>query len=129
MKYKTHNDMKEIYWIQRLDSLCDLCEAVLVLSIIAAIVAVITFLCSKIIDDFNDVTRVSKKVLIISIISAVAFGLANAFIPTSKELLVIYGVGGTIDYVQDNEKLQQLPDKVVEALTMWMDTLTEEDKR
>ena len=121
--------MKEIYWIQRLDSLCDLCEAVLVLSIIAAIVAVITFLCSKIIDDFNDVTRVSKKVLIISIISAVAFGLANAFIPTSKELLVIYGVGGTIDYVQDNEKLQQLPDKVVEALTMWVDTLTEEDKR
>lgn len=92
--------------------------------------AAIAFFVSKgIIDDSDGIVISSKRALIISCITAVLFGSAAVFVPTSEEALIIYGVGGTIDYVQDNETLQKLPDKAVEALTMWVDTLTEEDKR
>ena len=124
--------MKEIYWIQRLDGLCTLCEILVTLSIIVAIVAAIAFFVFWLnaYDESDEIIiSVSKRTLIISCITGVLFGSATVFVPTSEEALIIYGVGGAIDYVQDNEKLQQLPDKVVEALTMWVDTLTEEDKR
>lgn len=124
--------MKEIYWIQRLDGLCAFCEALVILSIITAIVAAIAIFVFWLnaYDESDEIIISSgKRVFIISCITAVLFGSAVVFVPTSEEALIIYGVGGTVDYVQDNEKLQQLPDKVVEALTMWVDTLTEEDKR
>ena len=34
---------------------------------------------------------------------------------------LIYGVGGTLDYVQSNEKIQQLPDKVVDAIDLFIE--------
>lgn len=38
-------------------------------------------------------------------------------------MLLIYGVGTTLDYLQDNEKVQQLPDKCVDALDAWVESL------
>ena len=125
------NDMKEIYWIQRLDGLCTFCEVLVILSIIVAVTAAVGFFVFWMNYDESDGAIISgcKKTLIISSITAVLFGLAAAFVPTSKEALIIYGVGGTIDYVQNNETLQQLPDKAVEALDLWVESLKAEDKR
>lgn len=120
--------MKEIYWIQRLDGFCTLCEILVTLSIIAAIVAAIAFFVSKgAIDDSDGIVISSKRVLIISCITVVLFGSAAVFVPTSEEALIIYGVGGTIDYVQDSETLQKLPDKAVEALDLWVESLKKEE--
>jgi hypothetical protein len=47
-------------------------------------------------------------------------------IPTEEDMLLIYGVGTTLDYLQDNEKVQQLPDKCVDALEAWVESLSEE---
>ena len=50
--------------------------------------------------------------------SAVALAisvLGVIVIPTKEDMLLIYGVGTTLDYLQDNEKVQQLPDKCVDA--------------
>ena len=123
--------MKEIYWIQRLDGLCTFCEVLVILSIIVAVTAAVGFFVFWMNYDESDGAIISgcKKTLIISSITAVLFGLAAAFVPTSKEALIIYGVGGTIDYVQNNETLQQLPDKAVEALDLWVESLKAEDKR
>lgn len=46
--------------------------------------------------------------------------------PTKKDLLLIYGLGPTVDYIQDNEKVKELPDKCVEALSKWVDSLNED---
>ena len=64
----------------------------------------------------------SAVTLAISIIGIV-------FIPTEKDMLLIYGVGTTLDYLQDNEKVQELPDKCVEALDAWVESLREEDEK
>jgi hypothetical protein len=39
---------------------------------------------------------------------------------------MIWGVGGTIDYVKSNATAKQLPDKCIEALDKWVDSLNEE---
>ena len=48
--------------------------------------------------------------------------------PTTKEAMLIWGVGTTIDFIQENETVQQLPDKCVNALNAWVDSLNEEKK-
>ena len=53
--------------------------------------------------------------------------LGIVVIPTKEDMLLIYGVGTTLDYLQDNEKVQQLPDKCVDALVAWVESLSEEN--
>ena len=62
--------------------------------------------------------------------SAVALAisiLGIVIIPSRQDMLLIYGVGTTLDYLQDNEKVQQLPDKCVDALEAWVESLSKED--
>jgi hypothetical protein len=61
----------------------------------------------------------------ITIIAALMF----LFVPTTKEALVIYGVGGTVDYLKENPTAKQLPDKCVKALDKWVDTWNTEEKK
>ena len=55
--------------------------------------------------------------------------LMNIFIPTTNEALLIYGVGGTIDYIKSNDTAKQLPDKCVKALDKYLDNLTKEENQ
>lgn len=48
----------------------------------------------------------------------------HLFIPDTKQSLMIFGIGGTIDYVRSNEKLQGIPDKCVDAVDMFFEMLT-----
>lgn len=57
------------------------------------------------------------KLLIIGFINL----LLCCFIPSTKEMYAIYGIGGVIDYVKGNEKVKELPDKVVDALDKYLD--------
>ena len=54
--------------------------------------------------------------------------LINFFIPTTNETLMIYGIGGTIDYIKSNDTAKQLPDKCIKALDKWADNINEENK-
>lgn len=51
------------------------------------------------------------------------------FTPTTKQAFAIYGIGGTIDYIKNNEKAKQLPDKCIEALTRYVDSIKKEDNK
>ena len=55
--------------------------------------------------------------------------LFKIFTHSSKEAFMIWGVGGTIDYVQSNEKIQQLPDKVVDALDLLLENYINEESK
>ena len=41
--------------------------------------------------------------------------------------MLIYGVGTTIDYVKQNNTLQQIPDQCINALDAWVESLTEKE--
>ena len=64
-----------------------------------------------------------------SIIVTLVLTVINIFIPTKNEALLIYGVGGTIDYIKSNDTAKQLPDKCIKALDKWVENLNEEKKQ
>jgi hypothetical protein len=49
------------------------------------------------------------------------------FTPSTKEMMLIWGLGNTVDYIQENETVKELPDKCVKALEAWADSLIEEE--
>ena len=123
--------MKEIYWIQRLDGLNTLFEIMIILGIVALVVlglAVFIMWMDAYDETDCEIIEKPKRRLPLAIITLAVGALGTIFVPTTNEALMIFGIGGTIDYIQDNEKLQQLPDKCVEALDLWVESLTDENE-
>ena len=61
--------------------------------------------------------RIKKGALLVFIPSM----LLVTFMPNSKQAAIIFTAGTAIEYVQNNEKLQELPDKTVECLNKFID--------
>ena len=131
--------MNEIYWITRLDIIHTLTLILFVASIIASLISIISYLCfnGQSIYDMNreyersakenkEYANVSKRVLKYCIIPLIFSTLLLIFAPTTKQAMLIYGVGGTIDYVKQNPVAKRLPDKCVNALDKWVDSWNEE---
>ena len=118
--------MSEIYWITRFDSLC---IVGILTTIISIILFVVLWLISISTDDLTGEDCCSKeqkqklrKGAKYSITFFVIGLLMWVFIPTKEEALLIYGVGGTIDYIKQNPTAKHLPDKCVKALDKWVDS-------
>jgi hypothetical protein len=60
-----------------------------------------------------------------SSITLIISSVISIFIPSTKEALLIWGVGSTIDYIQENETAKQLPDKCINALNDWVESLSD----
>lgn len=129
--------MEEIYWITRLDAICNFLTAVAVVSFLISAVTGFLAMCNKFdADDYEEGGKYYnccmkkfkmflsyfKRFIFVTIIAC----LINFFIPTTNEALMIYGIGGTIDYIKSNETAKQLPDKYIKALDKWVDNLNEE---
>lgn len=138
--------MNEIYWITRLGALNFLFNVIIFISLVAIIILAVELLVIKTTpnneDDKNLELQVLtgkvhnenmhynfvKKQFIRAFIVFVVSIVCNVFIPTKNEALMIYGVGGTIDYIKSNETAKQLPDKCIKALDKWADNINEENK-
>lgn len=125
--------MNEFYWITRLDSIDKLLVAFAVIAAIVLIVGLIGFGVTYDDDEFDSddegikkMRNYFKKTAIISLIVFIAVSTINTFIPSTKDAYVIYGVGGTFDYLKTNETAKQLPDKVVMAIDSYLDSKIEE---
>ena len=119
--------MNEIYWITRFDPIC---ACAMVFLIMSAIVTCVFMLCTIIStkEEDKEVLDFCKKSLKCSVPVLIICLLIEIFVPTTKEALLIYGVGGTIDYVKANPVAKQLPDKCVNALDKWVDSWSYEEK-
>ena len=130
--------MNEIYWITRLDGICELLTIIAVFSFIATVVLFFIGLfkrgdadiypegsqtCEQHIETSKMCLYLAKRCVIAFFVSV----FINFFIPTTNQALLIYGVGGTIDYIKSNDTSKQLPDKCVKALDKWADNLTKEE--
>ena len=112
--------MAELYWITRLDG-------VIAFFLVLAILFLVTGI-GMAIDAWEDRKKAPKCVTKLLTGAVVCF-LALVFIPSTKNALVIYGVGGTIDYIKQNETLQGLPDKTVKCLERFLDEYLEPEKK
>ena len=138
--------MEELYWITRLGALNFLFNAIIFVSLVAIIILVVELFVIKTTSDNEDDKKLElqvitgkvhnenmsynfvKKQFIRAFIVFVVSIICNVFIPTKNEALMIYGVGGTIDYIKSNETAKQLPDKCIKALDKWADNINEENK-
>lgn len=117
--------MSEIYWISRLDYICNL---FIVLSIIFGTIVVIggftLVLSDRLDNDYPTILKIVKRSILI-----LGFSLLGViFLPNTKQAYMIWGLGGTIDYIKSNETVQKLPDKTIQCLDKFLDKyLNEED--
>lgn len=109
--------MWELYWLTRVDFIIAIATMLLFASMVIFISIIIGWTQEAEIPD--KVKYLRKCSCIVGAISLITIFL----IPTKEDLLLIYGLGPTIDYIQDNKKVQELPDKCVEALSKWVDSL------
>ena len=118
--------MNEIYWITRLDDIGFFLGSI---SVICGILFVIAAFVIPIASSEGDSSIVKGGITTIKFsLSAFLLSMAiNVFVPTTKDAMLIFGVGGTIDYIKSNETINKLPDKCVKALDAWVDSLTEKE--
>lgn len=134
--------MNELYWITRFDAINTLLIIVTIFGWIAVIIFSLIYYASNgqaIYDEsrnyesrakeYRDYANTCIKGLRYAIPLALLNTLLMVFTPTTKQALLIYGVGGTIDYLQANPTAKQLPDKCINALDRWVDTWAVEEKK
>lgn len=120
--------MSTLYWISVLDNVFFLFVLIFIASLIFSVASVITNLtCTP--DEISETLDYKRFIkakhwaYTLLIIST----LVITFVPSKRELYIIYGVGGTIDYLKENPTAKELPDKCIKALDTWVDNLNKED--
>lgn len=116
--------MNEIYWITRLD-------AIQTLAIIAVFILGV-FTCLHIIiwvieDDEENKPKLKNIILKFAAYISIPIFLL-VFIPSKRDMLMIIGIGGTIEYLKSNDTAKELPDKVIMAIDKLLDDTIEEEK-
>lgn len=123
--------MSELYWITRLGVISAAANAIFGLSLGALLVVFLVYVLNKFdpyyygeeLKEFN--ARLSSTIVKIIPIMTIS-ALISLLVPSKNELIMIYGIGGTIDYIQDNDKAKELPDKVINALDIYLDNINKE---
>lgn len=119
--------MSELYWITRLSVVTTSMEVAIILLILSAILGVGAYFIMRG-EAYSEEEREKLNAKVVKLLKIYMPALAivvllRIFIPTTKEALAIYGIGGTIDYIQQNDTAKQLPDKVINALDAYLDNV------
>ena len=121
--------MDEIYWITRLDNIQGAFIGVLVISVV--------FICiiltgNSDVYGFEESMEIAlekhNKMLRVLACSTIISITVLLFVPNSKDALIIYGLGGTMEYLQSNKTAQGLPDKFTQALDKYLDKELKDEK-
>lgn len=118
--------MNELYWITRLDGINTLLGLFLLISLIVFLFFFIGFLISGG-EAGNDFNNNDFRVLKTSFFSSALLSIAFVFTPSEKDMFMIYGIGGTIEYIKSNDTAKQIPDKCINALDKFIDEYVNED--
>lgn len=122
-----------IYLLSILDNVCVLIGVTTVISGLASLVFImlsIIGVCqdSDRYDAINQKTiAFSNKARKISLGVFIPMLFLAITVPSSKEAAIIFGVGTTIDYVRNNDKILELPDKAVDCLDKYINEYLSED--
>ena len=120
--------MNEIYWITRLGMINVWLIIFSLISGIIMVVLAIVYIVAKSENDEPLINGVKSNLKTSTMVFFICLPL-TILTPTKDEALLICGVGSTIDYIQDNETAKQLPDKVVNALDVWVESLSDDKEK
>lgn len=122
--------MNELYWITRFDAIHAAFITFLIISTIASVFTAIGYTmnkCEEIEYPRQEEAPKYKKMFYgyfkYSIVAFIISLIGMIFIPTTKQALAIWGIGGTIDYIKANPTARKIPDKCIKALDRWVDTI------
>lgn len=125
----------KMYWFTRLSAITTALKTILIISLILAAAALIFWLVIYLTDpeympDGEESKRrflkIGSKTLCISTIVFAIGLIGRTFTPTTSEALIIYGVGESVDYLQNNKDAVQIPDKALQALNKYLDEVIED---
>ena len=121
--------MSELYWLYVLGNLNGFCRLLIVLSIIAFVVCVIFYIVPQDEDFGFQLAKksIAKLIMFILLPILIISTIGNTFIPDTKTLYVIYGVGGTLDYLKENKTAKQIPDKAILVLDKYLNEQLEDN--
>ena len=117
--------MNELYWLTRLEYIQNFLVIVMSVSGIALFISFMVWTMANYVEE----AKSALKWIIGSFTTLVISSLIFVFVPSTKEALLIWGVGSTIDYIQENETAKQLPDKCINALNDWVESLSDKKHR
>ena len=127
----------KMYWFTRLSAITTVLESILIISGILAGAALIFWIIVYLthpdyITEEGGKERYLKfgsKILCISTIVFVIGLIGRTFTPTTSEALIIYGVGESVEYLQNNKNAVQIPDKALQALNKYLDEVIEDKEK
>ena len=117
--------MNELYWLTRLEYIQNFLVIVMSVSGIALFISFMIWTMANYVEE----AKSALKWVIGTFTTLVISSLIFVFVPSTKEALLIWGVGSTIDYIQENETAKQLPDKCINALNDWVESLSNKKHR
>ena len=103
--------MSEIYWITRLDYIQGFAVAGLALGSFLLLIWIVVRAV-----DGRDESEMRRALFRWMITIVATSSVALTFIPSTKEMLLIWAAGGSLEYITNNETIKQLPDKCVQAI-------------
>lgn len=128
----------KMYWFTRLSAITTALESILIISGILAAAALIFWFVIYLSDPeymTNEEEgkkryfKFGSKILCISTIVFIIGLIGRTFTPTTSEALIIYGVGESVEYLQNNKDAIQIPDKALQALNKYLDEAIEDKEK
>ena len=119
--------MNTLYWLTVLGKLGDLFPAIMIITSILLIIIGIGSLIFHVENEEN--APLLTKATLFCFFTLVTLGLISLFVPTKKELYIIYGVGSAVDYIKDNPDAKQLPTKCIETIDKWAESLSDNNNK
>ena len=119
--------MSTLYWISVLGNINFLFILIFTASLLFSVASIlINLTCTP--DEISETLDYKRfiKAKYFSYTLLIISTLIITFVPPKRELYIIYGVGGTIDYLKENPTAKELPDKCIKALDTWVDNLNKE---
>ena len=116
--------MSELYWISVIGKLNTFFWIMFGIGVFAAAILFILYF----INDYEDDQIKLAKPIKLTIISTIVCGLCGIIIPGKNEVYFIYGAGTIVDYCKDNSNVKEVPDKAIDALNRYLDSIAEDKK-
>jgi hypothetical protein len=118
--------MREFYWITRLDALEGLFGFFIFLGVIGLAIYIGFRIYWNTPDCQDDETERNATNIVLKVSMWFALLLmvgipGCVFVPNKEEALVIYGVGGSIEYIQEHPDSEQLPPNLKKAVDKFVE--------
>lgn len=119
--------MNTLYWMNVLGNIHGFAGCLLIIFLVFYIFMLVSVLVTCCETTFDEFPKRHLTILKKTVIPAIIVVMLSLFVPSKKELLFIYGVGGTFDYIKENPTAQKLPDKFINVMDNWADMQLKND--